>query len=289
VTATTATAPPTTRLLRGLAVASLASNIGIVVTGGVVRLTGSGLGCPTWPRCSEDSLVPHDALGIHGVIEFGNRTLTFVLAAIAIATFVVALRTHERRFVRPALILGLGIPAQALLGGVTVLTDLNPWVVAGHMLLSLAMIQLAVLLVRRAYDVPVAQAHHPRLAWATFITGWSVLYIGTVVTGSGPNAGDEDAVRNGLDPDRLSQLHADAVFLLLGLSLAWLLMKRDAPSCDLHRASVNLAAALLLQGLIGFAQYFNGLPTALVTLHLLGSALIAALLAWQWLAATARD
>jgi cytochrome c oxidase assembly protein subunit 15 len=275
--------------MRGLAIASLAANIGIVVTGGVVRLTGSGLGCPTWPQCTEESLVPHGALGVHGAIEFGNRTLTFVLAAIAIATFVAAWRTHDRRLVLPALVLGLGIPAQAVVGGITVLTDLNPWIVALHLLLSMAMIQVAVLLVRRSYGVRSPEPQHPWLGHATFLAGWAVLYVGTVVTGSGPNAGDEKAVRNGLDPDRLSQLHADLVFLLLGLAVAWLVLARGSLPRDVVRASVTLVAVLLVQGVVGFAQYFAGLPTGLVAIHLLGAATTAAALGWHWLATTGRS
>src|SRR5689334_7421776 len=133
---------PSRRLLKQLAVASLVSNIVIVVTGGAVRLTASGLGCPTWPRCTDESFVVHGAMGVHGMIEFGNRMLTFVLAVVAIATWVVAMRYRPRRssIRRLATILALGVPAQAVLGGFTVLTDLNPWVVALHLLLSLALI-----------------------------------------------------------------------------------------------------------------------------------------------------
>ncbi|MFM7014388.1 MAG: COX15/CtaA family protein, partial [Actinomycetota bacterium] len=116
---------------------SLASQIVIVVTGGLVRLTGSGLGCPTWPRCTEESFVTVPEMGIHGIIEFGNRLLTFVLIIIALLTFIVVRRTtRSERFglTWPALALGLGIIAQALLGGVTVLTGLNPWIVGAHFL-----------------------------------------------------------------------------------------------------------------------------------------------------------
>jgi cytochrome c oxidase assembly protein subunit 15 len=118
------------------------ANVGIVITGGAVRLTGSGLGCPTWPTCTDASYVPTGAMGVHGAIEFGNRTLTFVLAAVAIAAFVLALREHPRRsrVVRLSVLSGLGIPAQALVGGLTVLTHLNPWVVGLHFLASMAVI-----------------------------------------------------------------------------------------------------------------------------------------------------
>jgi heme a synthase len=157
----------TARWLRPLAWATLVGNIAIVVTGGAVRLTGSGLGCPTWPRCTQQSFVPHGELGIHGAIEFGNRMVTFVLAAIAVATWVAAMRARpRRRSLRvPATVLALGIPGQAVIGGVTVLTDLNPWVVSLHLLLSMVMITLSVVLVHQVYAEPTARG--PRSSGAS--------------------------------------------------------------------------------------------------------------------------
>lgn len=274
------------RWMYPLAVTTLAVNILIVVTGGVVRLTGSGLGCPTWPRCTDESFVPHGALGWHGVIEFGNRMVTFLLAAVAIATFVAAVRYGRRSLVRLALVIGLGVPAQAVIGGITVLKGLNPWVVAFHLLVSMAMIQVSVVLLRRVRegDGPALATVPSGVTWlvrTTFVVGWAVLYLGTVVTGSGPHAGDLDAVRNGLDPAALSQLHTDAVFLLLGLTVGALLALKavDAPARAIRAAWVLLGIELA-QGLVGFVQYFTGLPVVLVGLHLLGSALVAAGLAW---------
>ena len=274
------------RWMQPLAVASLAVNILIVVTGGVVRLTASGLGCPTWPRCTDESFVPHGALGAHGAIEFGNRMVTFLLAAVAIATFVAALKYGRRSVLRLAFWLALGVPAQALVGGVTVLTDLNPWIVAFHLLVSMAMIQVAVVLLRRLREgdgsaVPTVPSGAAWLVRATFVVGWAVLYLGTVVTGSGPHAGDVDAPRNGLDPQGLSQLHADAVFLLLGLSIGALfaLNAVGAPGRAVQAAKVLLGLELA-QGVVGFVQYFTDLPIVLVGLQLLGSALVAAGLAW---------
>jgi len=267
--------------VRRLGWASLFANIGIVLTGGAVRLTGSGLGCPTWPRCTEESFTPHGALNLHSAIEFGNRTLTFVLTAIAVATFVSALHTGRSDLRRLALLLGLSIPAQALLGGVTVLTELNPWVVAFHLLFSMAIISLAVLYVHRV-DHPAltvvqerasSSKPHTRLAWATYAVAWVVLAIGTVVTGSGPHAGDVDAPRNGLDPLQVSQLHADFVFLLVGLTVALVIVH---PS----RLTWTLLGVELAQGLVGFVQYFTDLPVVLVGLHLLGAALVATAATW---------
>lgn len=276
---------PLARWLWPLAVANLLANIGIVVTGAAVRLTGSGLGCPTWPRCTEESYVAHGDLGIHGAIEFGNRLLTFVLSAVAILTFVAAYRyarRHQRRDLRTfALIMGLGIPAQAVIGGITVLTDLNPWVVSFHLLCSMAIIGVAVLLIWRL-ERPAPRPRPRRtpaltVAWLTFAAGWLVLYLGTVVTGSGPHAGDADSPRNGLDPLQVSQLHADAVFLLLGLTLALAVLTRS-------RAAWTLLWVELAQGVVGFVQYFTDLPEVLVALHMLGAALLSAAITWVVLA-----
>ena len=272
--------------IRRATVASLVVNVLIVVSGGVVRLTGSGLGCPTWPRCTEESFVPHRELGIHGAIEFGNRMVTFLLAAVAIATFVIAWRHGRPALTRLAFVLGLGVPAQALIGGVTVLTDLNPWIVAFHLLVSLAMIGVAVVLLRRIDegDGPVRPLVPDAITWlvrAVFVTGWVVLYVGTVVTGSGPHAGDLDSPRNGLDPRAVSQLHTDVVFLLLGLTIATVLALRavDAPA-RARRAAAVLLAVELAQGVVGFVQYFTDLPIVLVGVHLLGAALTSAALTW---------
>src|SRR3954471_14193588 len=269
--------------VRRLAWATLVANMGIVLTGGAVRLTGSGLGCPTWPRCHGSSFTPHGALDAHSAIEFGNRTLTFVLTAIAIVTFLSAWRSGRSDLRRLALWLGLSVPAQAVLGGITVLTDLNPWVVAFHLLFSMAIISLAVLYLWRIdHPVPArpTTGRLAALAWATYAAGWLVLALGTIVTGSGPHAGDATAPRNGLDPLQISQAHADAVFLLVGLSLGLLLALTGSASAPVARAALVLVVVELSQGLIGFVQYFTDLPIVLVELHLLGASLIAATLTW---------
>lgn len=274
--------------VRRMGWATLVANIGIIVTGGAVRLTGSGLGCPTWPRCTEESFTPHGALDLHSLIEFGNRTLTFVLVAVAIATYVVARRTGRADLTRLALILGLGIPAQALIGGVTVLTELNPWVVSLHMVPSLAIVCLAVVFLRRIDHPAPSLRHGPlvRLAWLVFGVAWLVFYIGTLVTGAGPHAGDADAPRNGLDTLEMSQLHADLVFLLVGLTvgLFYALRVLDASSPGSMRGALRAAHALLgievAQGAIGFVQYFSGLPVLVVGLHMLGTGLTAAAVTW---------
>ena len=272
--------------MRPAAIASLVVNIGIVITGGVVRLTGSGLGCPTWPRCTDASFVPHRALGVHSAIEFGNRMLTFVVAAVAIATFLIAWRLGRPAILRIAFVLALGVPAQAVIGGITVLTDLNPWIVSFHLLVSLAMVGLSVVLIRRVGEgdgppVPVVPTGVVWLTRAVFVVGWAVLYVGTVVTGSGPHAGDAKAPRNDLDPRALTQLHTDVVFLLVGLTVAAVLVlwSSGAPAL-VRRAAVTLLAVELAQGVVGFVQYFTDLPVVLVTIHLLGAALLSAAMTW---------
>jgi cytochrome c oxidase assembly protein subunit 15 len=270
--------------MRGWAWASIVSNCVLVVTGGVVRLTGSGLGCPTWPRCTDESLTPHGAYDVHSAIEFGNRLLTWVLVAIAIGTFVAAWQTGRRDLRRISVVIALGIPAQAVIGGITVLTDLNPWIVSLHLLCSMAIIGFAVLLLHRIdHPAPVVptQGAVVGLAWATFAAAWAVLYVGTVVTGSGPHAGDAHSGRNGLSPLQMSQLHADLVFLFVGLTVGLLF------ACVATHASVvaRQAVAWLLvvevaQGAVGFVQYFTDLPIVLVGFHMLGAALISATVTW---------
>lgn len=269
------------RWIRPLAVATLVGNIGIVVTGGAVRLTGSGLGCPTWPRCTQDSFVPHGALGVHGVIEFGNRMMTFVLAAIAIATWVAAMRLLPRSpsVRRLATALALGIPGQAVIGGLTVLTELNPWVVGLHLMLSMLMISAAVLLVFRLREPEpgVSSRLAVRLAVTAYVVAIVVLYLGTVVTGSGPHAGDVDAPRNGLDPQLWSHVHAGAVYLLVAVSVAAAVaLHRTGAPAHVRSAGWVLVGVELAQGAIGFTQYYLDLPELLVGLHLLGAALLAA-------------
>ncbi len=289
------TLPRLSTYLRPLAWASLVANIGIVVSGGAVRLTGSGLGCETWPRCTEESFTPHGDLTLHAGIEFGNRMLTIVLTVIALATFIAAWQTGRRELRQISFALGLGVVAQAIVGGITVLTDLNSWIVSFHLLCSMAMIGLAVLLLRLVdRDGPLPAANTPRslqaLAWTTFAAGWAVLYVGTVVTGSGPHAGDEDTARNGLDPEQLSQVHADLVFLLIGLTAGLLFAayatgRGPGSNTELRRAARMLLVVELAQGLIGFVQYFTDLPVILVGFHMLGAALVSATMTWTVLAA----
>ncbi|MCZ2860256.1 COX15/CtaA family protein [Blastococcus sp. VKM Ac-2987] len=264
-----------------VAFANVVANGAIVLTGGVVRLTGSGLGCPTWPRCTTESFVTTPEMGIHGVVEFGNRLLTFVLAVLAVALVVVVVRS-PRRDLRPLAVAAfLGIPAQGALGGVTVLTGLNPWTVAAHFLVSMALVALTTVLWLRSREPGVGEPLLARpfrlLVGAIAAVTALVLVMGTVVTGSGPHSGDLEAGRTGLDPELVSHLHADAVFLLVGLTVALLVAvyATDSPG-RVRRAARDLLVVQLAQGVVGYVQYFTGLPVLLVLLHMLGAVLIAA-------------
>jgi cytochrome c oxidase assembly protein subunit 15 len=285
------------RLAWPLALANLVANIGIVITGGAVRLTGSGLGCPTWPRCTEDSYVAHGELGIHGAIEFGNRLLTFVLVALAVALWVVMLvglvRTWRgERAWRPfwlATTIALGIPAQAVIGGITVHTDLNPWIVSLHLLVSMAIIGVCVVLLDELRGPRRdASARLVPLVWAVFAVTWVVLYLGTVVTGSGPHSGDLDSRRTGLDPQLMSHVHAAAVYLLLALTVGLAVAARRVGTPTLVSATVLLLVLEVAQGVVGFVQYFTDLPELLVGIHMLGAAVISASATWVVLAARPR-
>ncbi len=270
---------PSPRTVRRLALASVVANSAIVVTGGAVRLTASGLGCPTWPRCTATTYTPTAEYAVHGVIEFGNRLLTFVLTAVVAACLVAVWRSRP---VRPgmrtlAVAVFLGIPAQALLGGVTVLTGLNPWTVMAHFLLSMVLIALAVVLHTRARegDLPprlLVAAPLRRLGTGLLVLVAATLAVGTVVTGSGPHSGDPEAGRTGFDPAAVSQLHADLVFLLVGVTVAfWVALRATGGPA---RPMAVLLAVELAQGVVGFVQYWTDLPVLLVGLHLIGACVV---------------
>jgi cytochrome c oxidase assembly protein subunit 15 len=269
-------------LVRRLALASLAANVVIVVTGGAVRLTGSGLGCPTWPRCTGDSYTTTPEMGMHGVIEYGNRMLGGVVGVIAIAALLAAVRLRPRRpaVVRLAALVLAGVLAQGVLGGITVLTGLNPWTVAAHFLLSALVIAAAFAQWRRV-DEPDGPARAvvpaPLRGLVRLLTALSgvVLVLGTLVTGAGPHAGDPDTPRMGFDLTTISQLHADVVFLLVGLTVAnWFALRAVAAPSAAVRAAAILLGVELGQGLIGFVQYFMHVPPLAVGLHMFGACLV---------------
>jgi cytochrome c oxidase assembly protein subunit 15 len=273
----------TPTVLRRLALASLIANIAIVVTGGAVRLTGSGLGCPTWPRCDAHSYTYAPERGYHSYVEFGNRTLISVVGALAVLAVLAVLAQTERTAAyraqrRWAVLVLVGIPLQAVLGGITTLSDLNPWVVATHFLVSSLVIAAAFQLwihARPIHDAGERGGIALRaLAWAIVATTGAVLIAGTVTTGSGPHAGDEHAKRTGLNPANVAQLHADLVMLLIGLSVAAWFALRVSGAHVTARAAAILVIVECSQALIGFVQYFTGLPIILVGAHMLGACLV---------------
>ncbi|HEU5110111.1 MAG TPA: COX15/CtaA family protein, partial [Micromonosporaceae bacterium] len=205
-------------LLRRLALTSLIANVAIVVTGGAVRLTGSGMGCPTWPRCTDASYTATREMGVHGAIEFGNRLLSIAVGLIAVALVLVAWRARRRG---PSALLGYAaavlalVVAQGVVGGISVRVHLDPWVVGAHFLLSMVLLALGYALWRRSAEAsaPVADPSVPpsavpgplrSLTWVLAAASFLVLVAGTVVTGGGPHSGDPEAGRNGLDPETVS-------------------------------------------------------------------------------------
>lgn len=255
----------------------------IVITGGIVRITGSGLGCPTWPECAPGSYTPSPDQAedpFHIWIEFGNRLLTFVLGIAALAALFYSLRFIPNLRIR-LLALGqlLGIVGQAMLGGITVLTGLHPTTVAAHLLLSIILISGALSLRQRVYGrIPRnfdSQSLTRSLSKALVALGFIVIVMGTIVTGTGPHAGDDASVRFDFDIRTVAWLHADLVIAFLGLTLATLIAvrlgEREPFRSILLRRIYLLLGISLSQGGIGYLQYFTGVPELLVIAHLIGA------------------
>ncbi|MFB7634210.1 heme A synthase [Streptomyces sp. NPDC056149] len=274
---------PSARFVERAALATVVMAVVIVVTGGAVRLTESGLGCSTWPQCTPDSLTPTAEMGIHGLIEFGNRLLTYVLCAF-IGLFIVAARARAPRR-RSLTRLGWAqfwiVMGNAVWGGIVVLTGLNPYLVAAHFLLTTALLTVAVLSWRRAKEgdeEPRDTVARPvrQLAWLLTAATAALTLIGTVVTGSGPHAGDAHKVhRIPLDWQEITQLHVDFVYIVVGLSVAlWFALRAVKAPVAPRRAVLALFGCLAFQGVIGYVQYFMGLPEIVVGLHMMGSTLV---------------
>lgn len=271
------------RHTRGFILANILTQSGIIVTGGIVRLTGSGLGCSTWPQCEPGSFTPefHPEQWLHPAVEFGNRLLTFVLAAVALGVAIGLWRS------RPdlkwwGLVPGIGIIVQAVVGGITVLVELHPLVVAPHLLLSAALVW---------YSVWLALTHRraPRRAGTSVI--WhqralailvaAILFLGALTTGAGPHSGDINATeRLALDPASIARVHALAVwaFLIVFALLIWRVRgdRSEGSRDEVRKAWVVLAVVTVAQGLIGYVQYFTGLPEVIVAAHLVGIGFFAA-------------
>jgi cytochrome c oxidase assembly protein subunit 15 len=250
----------------------------LVVTGGAVRLTGSGLGCPTWPECTPGSYtpVPHQAEPQLNVwIEFGNRLLTFVLVIASVAVIIAVLKSKRKDLRVLAVGQFLGIFGQGILGGITVLTDLNPIPVAGHLLLSIILIAGATSLYSRRYTPVVfvkPASLISKISVVHVVTSFVVIILGTIVTGSGPHAGDAQAKRFDFDIRTVAWLHADVVIFLLGVTFAFYVA--TGTSSQSKKAIKIFAIIALAQGGIGYVQYFTGIPEILVAAHLLGATLV---------------
>ncbi|MFE4818158.1 heme A synthase [Streptomyces sp. NPDC056704] len=274
---------PTSRTVRRAALAALVMSVVIVVTGGAVRLTGSGLGCPTWPKCTDDSLTTTSAMGFHGVIEFTNRMLTYVLCA-AVGWAIIAARS-EKPWRRDLTRLGWAqfwiVMSNAILGGIVVLVGLNPYTVAAHFLLSTALITVATVMWQRTREGsadprPLVGKAVQQLVWCLVAAAILLIAVGTVVTGAGPHAGDSSEVeRMAVNWETVAKLHAVLAWIVVTLAFAlWFVLKAvDAPKGPLDRTR-ELFLILLGQGVIGYVQYFTDLPEALVGLHMFGSCLV---------------
>lgn len=258
-----------------VAVVALALLCIIVVTGAAVRLTGSGLGCEDWPRCNEERFI--DVSTAHGAIEQVNRLFTGLVAAGVILAVLAALKRVPRRpdLVRLAWGLVAGVVGQVVLGGIVVLTDLHPLANQGHFVLSMILVTNATVLVMRSRDrsaLPIPAALR-RAARSTVLMGCLAILTGTVVTGSGPHAGDEEARRFDLDISSIARIHGISVILTLAaLLLTIRLARRNADSWSRGAGILETTMAVgVVQGIVGYVQYFNDIPAALVAVHVLGA------------------
>jgi cytochrome c oxidase assembly protein subunit 15 len=266
-----------TKFGRRISLANLIAQSGIIVTGAIVRLTGSGLGCPTWPDCTPGSLIPvaGQVEGFHKYIEFGNRTLTFLVLAISIALFAFSLLYEKRNIIAWSILPLIGTLLQAVLGGITVLTGLHPTTVMAHFLLSIILVGLSVKIYNYfngqndSQSLPKIVDNYVKIVT---LVGFAVITLGTITTGSGPHSGDEIAARFNLDLRVIAWLHADTVLLFIGLIVGLLVItKLNSESNHLYKTTRTLFIICLLQGFIGYVQWFNGLPWVLVSLHVIGA------------------
>jgi cytochrome c oxidase assembly protein subunit 15 len=254
----------------------------IIATGGAVRLTGSGLGCPTWPTCTADSLIPTDELSYHSLIEFGNRMMTGVVGIIALVLFVLVwrIRAERRDLFALTFVIGAGVVAQAIVGGITVWTGLNPFIVGFHYLSSLLLVCVSAAILARLGAVPGARElavprWYAALARATTAVLFISIVFGVLTTGSGPHSGDAEAGRTGFDSELLEHVHAWPGYAVFALTLilvtaAWRL---GLPTL---RWSIALLVVELVQIAVGLYQARNGLPPFAVGVHMVLAALTAA-------------
>lgn len=278
--------------------AAVAAQAGIAVTGSVVRVTGSGLGCPTWPECFPGSLVPvrHDEVAwLNQWVEFGNRLLIGVVGLIALACLVSAwlVRPRRRRLLVLAASMPVGVLVQAVVGGLTVRLGLAWWTVSVHFLLSMVLVWLAVLLVHAVTesDGPPRDRLTPsgrQLARVAVALLGALLVAGTFVTAAGPHAGDSQTPRLDIAVRTLAQVHSAVLVAFVAALLVLGFVMRATPDRKLRPRYWTLLAVVAAQGLLGFVQYWTGVPEVLVSLHVLGAASVVIATAALWVAARVR-
>ena len=259
---------------------NLIAQSGIIVTGAIVRLTGSGLGCPTWPNCAPGSLVPvaSQVEGFHKYIEFGNRLLTFVVLLASVAVLLIAVFSKNKKIIIWSTLPLIGTLLQAVLGGITVLTGLNPFTVMFHFLLSIILVAISTIIYKFwAVTKPTKISSTLIKNYIKFFSliGFIVIVLGTITTGSGPHSGDEIAARFNIDTRIIAWIHADSVLLFIGLLIGLIILSHT--NQELKSLSKNLNTLFILcivQGVIGYTQWFTNLPWVLVGFHVLGSVLI---------------
>lgn len=278
------------RAYRRVTLIALLALYTIVITGALVRLTGSGLGCADWPRCSEERFI--DVSTGHGAIEQVNRLFTGVVAASVILAVLASVRLNERRRSLTNLAVGLvvGVLAQVVIGGIVVLTGLNPWANMAHFLVSMILLANALVLHRLADDrphtfsatgaVPGDPASNKsgsiKMVIGTAILGLTAVVTGTVVTATGPHAGDEDAVRFGFSIHNVARIHGSTVIATLA-AVALLLWKTKGKSRAFELRVSRLLGIASMQAVVGYVQYLADVPALLVAVHI-------ALAAGVWLA-----
>ena len=268
--------------IRAFAWLSLIAQTTIIATGGAVRLTGSGLGCPTWPTCTADSLIPTEELGYHSLIEFGNRLMTGVVGIVALVLFVLVwrIRAERRDLFTLAFIVGAGVVAQAIVGGITVWTGLNPFIVGFHYVSSLVLVCVSAAFIVRMNAKPgprelAVPGWYAGLTHATTAVLALTIVFGILTTGSGPHSGDSAAGRNGFDSELLEHVHAWPGYALLALTVVLLIAAWRLKLPTLGWVVVLLAVEFV-QIAVGLYQARNGLPPIAVGVHMVLAALTAA-------------
>lgn len=264
---------------------SLIGQLLLIATGGAVRLTGSGLGCPTWPKCTAGSLINTPQMGIHGIIEFTNRMLSVALVIVVIVAFLFVVRMFRTRrdLFWITFWLGMSIPAQAVIGGLTVLSKLDPYVVGVHFVVSILLVAGSAFLVVRIHAVPGARTPavpgwYALIAWITAFFVTITILVGILTTGSGPHAGDGHARRNGLNSELLQHIHSIPAYVTFGLTIVLVTAALTLGLTTVRRYALWLLVIEFVQIAVGLLQANSGLPGYLVGTHMVLAGLLAAVM-----------